>query len=334
MIRTVIKAASNYYVLSFALSFVIVVVGSIYFIEDFGLTLAFFTNSLSWLALIFVLPLWISVFTLKRLRQRNVNHVALEVLIVWLLFMLGALVKFKLDSPHAQLSSSAMTNIASMTLWWTAFFYGLERFVAFNRRLLNVRYRARKFKHQADRFQINPHMLFNSINAISNYIYQDPVKADQMLHDLSDLLRYTLTMAQRERVPVYEEIDVLRKYVKLEQARFGERISCEFCIQPECSNVLIPPLIIQPLVENAIKHNSNASKLNVFVKIYIHNQKLVIRVSDDGRGFDQISSTKGFGIGLTNIQSQIAGLKQGMFEIYPQSDELGDGASIVMSFAV
>jgi two-component system sensor histidine kinase AlgZ len=113
---------------------------------------------------------------------------------------------------------------------------------------------AREAELKALRAQINPHFLFNSLNSISALAIADGRRAREMCIRLSDFLRKTLAMGDRASAPLSEELALARAYLEIEQVRFGERLRVEEEIEADCGDCLTPPLILQPLVENAVKH--------------------------------------------------------------------------------
>src|SRR6266404_9466935 len=102
--------------------------------------------------------------------------------------------------------------------------------------------------------QINPHFLFNSLNSITALTTVDPSRAREMCIRLSDFLRNTLGLGERESIQWREELQLARTYLEVEQVRFGARLRVEMNVDEECSDCLIPPLVLQPLIENAVKH--------------------------------------------------------------------------------
>src|SRR5690606_9699698 len=107
---------------------------------------------------------------------------------------------------------------------------------------------------QALRTQINPHFLFNTLNSIAALVYVNPRAADEMLADLSELLRRSLDLMEEQEIPLSQELDFIGLYVSIEQKRFGERLRLEQSVPDELMNALVPALVLQPLVENAIRH--------------------------------------------------------------------------------
>src|SRR6185436_5882709 len=112
----------------------------------------------------------------------------------------------------------------------------------------------REAELRALRAQLHPHFLFNSLNSINALVGQDPEGARRMCQTLGDFLRGTLNLANRERVPLSEELSLVERYLAIERVRFGERLGVEWTVEPGAERCLVPPLLLQPLVENAIKH--------------------------------------------------------------------------------
>jgi two-component system, LytTR family, sensor histidine kinase LytS len=155
--------------------------------------------------------------------------------------------------------------------------------------------------------QINPHFLFNSLNTITSFCRTSPEKARNLLQDLSSYLRKSLE-ASRGFVPLSEELDQIRCYLAIEQARFGERIRVAFDVQEGCESWPIPPLIIQPLVENSVRHGILAHENGGEIRIQIRreNDFLHVEVVDDGVGMDQSQTDRLFS--KTALDSRSGGI--------------------------
>ena len=122
------------------------------------------------------------------------------------------------------------------------------------RRVLESQVTAREAELRALRAQLNPHFLFNSLNSINALVGSDPEGARRMCEGLGDFLRRTLSLGARDAVTLEEELALVDRYLAIEQVRFGERLRIERTIEPAAMPCLLPPLLLQPLVENAIKH--------------------------------------------------------------------------------
>jgi two-component system LytT family sensor kinase len=157
------------------------------------------------------------------------------------------------------------------------------------------------------KMQLQPHFLFNTMHAISALLYRDPEAADRMIARLSDFLRLTLDSAGVQEVPLKREMEYLDKYLEIEQVRFGERLVIHRDVQAGALDLLVPNLVLQPLVENAVRHGiaPRAAGGRIEVTARQMGSSLVIEVSDDGDGPDGILVE---GVGLTNTRARLAQL--------------------------
>ena len=155
--------------------------------------------------------------------------------------------------------------------------------------------------------QLHPHFLFNTLHAISSLMHRDVDAADRTLVRLSDLLRLTLERLGQQEVTLEAELDFLRMYLEIERTRFADRLIVRFDIQPEASEVLVPTLLLQPLVENAIKHGvaRKSGPGHIDVTARREHDKLLMEVRDDGVGLSEDSLTalqKGIGVSTTHAR--------------------------------
>jgi len=158
---------------------------------------------------------------------------------------------------------------------------------------------------QALQMQLNPHFLYNTLHAISSLMYRDTDAADRMIAQLSDLLRYALESTSQQEVPLREELGFLKNYLKIEQTRFGDRLRIEFAIEPNSEDLLVPTLILQPLVENAIRYGiePHASPGSILIQAQPQGDTLMLRVQDSGHGPVQLPFKEG--VGLTNTRERL-----------------------------
>jgi len=159
--------------------------------------------------------------------------------------------------------------------------------------------------------QLQPHFLFNALNTISSVMYDDVRRADTMLARLSDLLRRTLQTGHSQEVPLEEELALVKSYIAIMEERFGDDLQVEFVVDPHIVRTLVPQLILQPLVENAMRHGRNpqAPKLILCIAATQENTDLLLRVQDNGLGMavdasDQLVK----GIGLSNTEQRLLSL--------------------------
>jgi sensor histidine kinase YesM len=144
--------------------------------------------------------------------------------------------------------------------------------------------------------KVNPHFLFNTLNMILNLLKQ-PAQAETALLNLSDLLRYNLEQSEKTSIPVKDELDSVRRYLEIQSLRFGEKLS--FNISGDV-NFMIPPLILQPLVENCIKHNmKRVDTLTVDVSVSCSKNRSLIKVFDSERKVNESMVDKGQGLTIT-----------------------------------
>src|SRR5918992_5949178 len=141
--------------------------------------------------------------------------------------------------------------------------------------------------------QLHPHFLFNTLHAISSLMHKDVDAADRMLIQLSDLLRLTLEHLAQQEVPLDAELEALSKYLSIEQTRFADRLIVRFDVNPETLDCLVPSLLLQPLVENAIKYGvaRKSGPGHVDIRARRDGDKLVLEVRDDGAGLTEDALT-------------------------------------------
>lgn len=155
------------------------------------------------------------------------------------------------------------------------------------------------------RSQINPHFLFNTLNSISSLTVTNPEKARLMVIKLSDFMRYSLSRKDEQPVSLENELNNIRLYLDIEKVRFGDRLEYEEIIEPECLNLKIPVLLLQPLYENAVKHGVHESSGTIRVTTRISCSGRYVRI-DISNNFDTGSpDLKGTGTGLANVSKRL-----------------------------
>jgi signal transduction histidine kinase len=156
------------------------------------------------------------------------------------------------------------------------------------------------------KMQLDPHFLFNTLNAISALIHQDVELADRMIARLGDLLRSTLENANRQEVPFKQELDFIQPYLEIEKARLGARLSVDLDIDPAVMDAKVPNLLLQPLVENAIRHGIAVVPGPGRIKIHAarDNGSLRVTIADSGPGL-KAAPDAAKGIGLANTRARL-----------------------------
>ena len=167
---------------------------------------------------------------------------------------------------------------------------------------------AREAQLQMLRYQINPHFLFNTLNSINALVtLNERAKAQDMIQHLSRFLRHTLENENVSNVTLDQEIELLKLYLDIEQARFEERLNLEFNVDPLAHDALFPSLLLQPIYENAIKFAISASENGGTVRLVasVIGNQLQIEVSDTGPGVNVKPELEGHGVGLRNVQQRL-----------------------------
>jgi len=166
---------------------------------------------------------------------------------------------------------------------------------------------------KALRAQINPHFLFNALNAIASLVHKDPSRAEETVEQLAEVFRYTLKRSEKEWVRLEDELDFVRSYLEVEQARFGERLVVRMEIDEEVKQDTVPTMMVQTLVENAIKHGVASVRGTGIVEIHARRLAGVIRIEvlDNGPGFcsedalgEESKSRSGYG--LRNLRQRLS----------------------------
>lgn len=191
---------------------------------------------------------------------------------------------------------------------------------------MELRLLAQEAELKALRSQINPHFLFNSLNSISALTTGDPAGARSMTLKLADFLRKTISVGSRRQVTLHEELELTRGFLAIEQIRFGARLNLDETIAPDTLSCIVPPLILQPLVENAIGHGIgqlvDGGTITITSERTGTRLKIAIRNPVDA----EQQPRKGHGIGLQNVRNRLEAL-------YPDEAQL-DIRSLPSAFEV
>jgi signal transduction histidine kinase len=157
------------------------------------------------------------------------------------------------------------------------------------------------------KMQLHPHFLFNTLHAISTLVGKDPKQAKKMIALLSDLLRMAIDYGSTQEVPLKEEVEFVAKYLEIENVRFQESLTTSFEIPPDTLSALVPNLLLQPLVENAVKHGvcAMARGGRVEVSAEHHGGRLTLRVRDNGPGIPARAQNGNAGLGLKITRARL-----------------------------
>jgi signal transduction histidine kinase len=159
------------------------------------------------------------------------------------------------------------------------------------------------------RMQLNPHFLFNTLHAVSALVERDPAGVRRMIARLSELLRHTIDSRGTDEVPLREELDFLRRYIEIMEIRFQGRLHVDVDVPPTTLDALVPNLVLQPLVENALEHGASRviGEGRIEITAARDGERLTLRVRDNGPGVD-VNAPPSTGVGLSNTRARLAQL--------------------------
>src|SRR5262245_62035630 len=184
-------------------------------------------------------------------------------------------------------------------------YLAFEESRAAERRVLQTEVTAREAELRALRAQLNPHFLFNSLNSINALVGSDPEGARRMCEGLGDFLRRTLALGARDEVTLGEELALVERYLGIEQVRFGERLRVERAVDPDAGSCQVPPLLLQPLVENAIKHGIQDCVDGGAIRIEARREGDILRVVVENPVDADAPVRRGEGVGLENVRRRL-----------------------------
>ena len=198
-----------------------------------------------------------------------------------------------------------------------------------NRVLQSTKLEAQLAKLRLDllKAQLNPHFLFNTLNAISIVKDHDLEAADEMITDLSELLRFIMDNIHRQEVTLREEVDFLKRYISIQKKRFDNKLDVNINVDPSTWNAMVPSLLLQPIVENSIKHGMTDSrqKGKIDIECKLNDSQLCFEVRDNGTGLkpNHMSRTNGSGIGVRNTHERLRNLYGDQYSFELKNGETG-----------
>jgi len=239
-------------------------------------------------------------------------HIIAASIIVFIWMYLGVVI-IKLFHPEAEVwMKRGMVNRIfggyMMYLMFVVFFYAVNYYQSFKEKVLNegkLLSLVKEAELHALKSQINPHFLFNSLNSISSLTMSDPARAQEMVINLSKLMRYSLKHDQKEKVKFKQELENNKLYLQIEKVRFGSKLNPVFEIDENCLNAEIPNMILQPLYENAIKYGVYEATEPIEIRTTAKCSEEFLQVTISNPYDAYISSKKGEGIGLRNIRDRL-----------------------------
>lgn len=199
----------------------------------------------------------------------------------------------------------------------------IQMFISRNR---EAREKAIQSELSALRAQVNPHFLFNSLNSIASLVRTHPDQAERVTEDLAELFRYSLDSSKKHMVTIQKEIEAAKTYFMIEKARFGDDIQFNVNREPGVGGKDVPALIIQPLVENSVKHGfqQTGGPFSIDLDVTNVNGLIMIEIKDTGPGFGNLDSEEIFkrGTGLSNIRDRLQLHYGGRAAIKPEGNSV------------
>lgn len=265
--------------------------------------------------LVFTFPIWLVIFRMVRhwmLSQRLMLHLLFLPLFVFVWQRSFYLFTEYFNYGHLQ-GSGQVWDIYIPGLFYIlqfGIFHAYEYYVDNQNKLKlesELRESVLKSELSALKAQLNPHFLYNVFNTISASVPPEQEQTREMIADLSDLFRYQLRASKNDFVPLKDELNFLKKYLDLEKARFGDRLEIKINVTDELLQRAVPPMILQPLVENAIKHGISESVMGGKVSVVVkeENNKIHFEIADTGVGVSDKSNLLNKGIGITNTKLRL-----------------------------
>lgn len=263
-------------------------------------------------------------FELRKAFPRNLFiHAALSVLLSFVVLSAAAVLTWYIGYPNLARSPTLLTlwrnNAFSiyyfhqgLTVYWATvavahalyYYRGLREGEARTERLAAQLAQAQL---QALKMQIHPHFLFNTLNSIAALLHKDVEAADKMIARLGDFLRLTLKTSNAQTVDFRQELEFLKCYLEIEKFRFPDRLSVEMEIDPQALDVMVPNLILQPIVENAVRHGVAKQTLpgHITIRASKQSNRLLMQVEDNGPGLKTNPNGASSGIGVHNTRARL-----------------------------
>jgi two-component system, LytTR family, sensor kinase len=316
-------------------------------------TLSGFANNLGWMLLVHTLLLTATGYSLTLLMgslfRRLIKMTPIWTLVLSFAAVILASVTFSIIEtwsvatflkpefkPEGLAYLGALPLNFALLAAWTSLYYGINYFL-----LLEDQIRLReRLESQASsaqlamlRYQLNPHFLFNTLNSISTLVLlKQTERANAMLARLSSFLRYTLANEPTAKVTLAQEVETLKLYLEIEKMRFEDRLRPHFRIEPETIGARLPSLLLQPLIENAIKYAVTPSEngADIWITAAREGQAVRIEVADNGNGDGaELAASPSTGVGLANIRDRLSQAYGASHRFQTRQNEKG-GFSVIL----
>ncbi len=250
--------------------------------------------------------------------------------IVWTAFEVSF---FALTSPTYDLSRALPRQPRTALVYtvtilaWSAIYLGFKYWKQLQKErenALDAKILAEKAQIEMLRYQVNPHFLFNAMNSIRALIREDNQPAKNMITQLSEFLRHSLLSGEKKEIPLREELEAVENYLAIEKIRFEETLEVEFDIDEKAAEFKVPCFLLNPLVENAIKHGFPASPelLKIRVSANLKDERLILEVANSGKiAKNSNSNSNRTQIGLNNVSERLEKLfaDKSSFELFEKN---------------
>ena len=206
---------------------------------------------------------------------------------------------------HWQYVAATWVSVSGADCIWGLFYVGLTSKRRFQEKEIHLQLSLREAELRALEAQLNPHFLFNALNSVRALVIENPPQAQDMITRLANLLRYNLHHDMNHRVPLAVELEMVSDYLALESVRFEDRLRVQSAVEPAAAQVLVPPMLLQTLVENALKHGIARLPAggDLAIRARIEEERLVIEVENTGQLTDL--GTEATQVGLRNARDRL-----------------------------
>src|SRR6476659_648624 len=316
-------------------------------------SLSGFANSMGWMYLVHTILLTLTGYSLtllmaslfrRLIRIKPVWTLVLSLVIVMIAstafsvietWSVSTFLKPNFRPVGVEYLGAILLNFALLAAW-AALYYGINYFLLLEEQI-NHRERLENQASSAQlamlRYQLNPHFLFNTLNSISTLVLlKQTERANAMLARLSSFLRYTLANEPTAQVTLAQEVETLKLYLEIEKMRFEDRLRPHFRIEAETIGARLPSLLLQPLIENAIKYAVTPAEngADIWITASREGQAVRIEVADNGNGSgSEISASPSTGVGLANIRDRLSQAYGGTHRFDTKQNDRG-GFSVIL----
>lgn len=213
---------------------------------------------------------------------------------------------------------------AVLFFFWQVFYF-LYHYVSNYNKNLKMEAMVNEFELNKLKSQLNPHFIFNALNSVKALVDEDPERAKESIYQLSSILRNSFTMDKKKVIPFEEELEIVKNYLELEKTRFEERLQVNYDIHPSSYSYKVPPMLLQTVVENGIKHGISKLKNGgeISVKTKVEDGFLIVQIRNSGMYAPNPNNPKSTGYGLKSTKQRLELLyeSEAFFRIRNEEDE-------------